>query len=677
MVHVAVVLLLAHIIVVKSSRTDQSDTLFIGSISVRDKSHFRSVFERQISESPSDASKVYHAILGLHSLSERVPNPDAACLSLNKPIANPEEAFYVSAGHKLIGSAKCKVSSSEVEKLSEQLLTEDISIENLFYLVSSMKHLNIKIDANHVLSIINKIKAKDTSPMTLSFALQILSQLGLTKSNISGHVSNIDNVLEHASEISDNRLFYEKGLYTTSFVAKSIVDFLTAYGEVPKSVENKLVKLFNYLYTRRQTANVRASAYLVAAFKSLTDSSLLLPVVIESSIKSNENLGFSIPPILSIDQTHPILNLRLKHIWTDTFFKPSEFEIKAHGVYAIKRTTGDRILISSSDLGTFKQDDKNNAFQLTLNLDAKTTAGYYELDVTATPGSKKTNGHQKLLGIASVQIPLYMITEAKVAQATVTIMNTAREQHVADISLTPEKTYKASTASGAITLEIGQQISIDLNIVDSNRISLAAHQVFIQLTHQKTQQAITYTCTETITDKKPEKKSYKLLLDPDMSAAEFDYLSGIYKVDLIVGDSSIKAPILWHMFDLDLRFVGEAGDETKRRIAQATDISRQESSSPAGSRRAFTPNAIIGSGPTTAKPEIDHVFRAPEKRAPPFLALTFTILCLLPLLGLIIAWSVIGFNISNFKFSISNIIFHAGLICKLLLVLFITIINLF
>ncbi|CAH8625496.1 unnamed protein product [Schistosoma bovis] len=659
MFFVTVVLLIAHILAVKGIQADQSNTLFIGSISVRDKNHFRSVFERQINESPSDASKVYHAILGLHSLGERVPNPDDVCSSLNKPINNPEEALYVSAGHKIIGSSKCKVSISEVEKLSKQLLTEDISIENLFYLVSSMKNLNIKIDASHVLSIINKIKDKDTSPMTLSFVLQILSQIGLTKSNISGHVSSIDNVLEQANEISDNRLFYEKGLYTTSFVAKSIIDFLTAYGEVPNSVENKLVKLFNHLYTRRQTTNVRASAYLVAAFKSLTDSPLLLPVVIESSVKSNEDLGLSIPPTLSIDQTHPILDLRLKHIWTDIYFKPSEFNLKAHGVYAIKRPTGDRILSSSSDLGAFKQDDKNNAFQLTLDLDTKTTPGYYELDVT---GSKKTNGRQRLLGITNVQIPLRIITEAKVAQATITIMDSAREQHVADISLTPEKTYKASTASGAITLEIGQQISIDLNIVDSKQISLTAHQVFIQLTHQKTQQAITYTCTETITDKKSEKKSYKLLLDPDSSAAEFDYLSGIYKVDLIVGDSSIKAPILWHMFDLDLRFVGEAGDETKRRIAQATDISRQESSSPAGSRRAFTPNAIIGSGPTTAKPEIDHVFRAPEKRAPPFLALTFTILCLLPLLGLIIAWSVIGFNISNFKFSISNIIFHAGLI---------------
>lgn len=41
----------------------------------------------------------------------------------------------------------------------------------------------------------------------LSFVLQILSQIGLTKSNISGHVSSIDNVLEQANEISDNRLF--------------------------------------------------------------------------------------------------------------------------------------------------------------------------------------------------------------------------------------------------------------------------------------------------------------------------------------------------------------------------------------------------------------------------------------------------------------------------------------
>ncbi|CAH8293351.1 unnamed protein product [Schistosoma turkestanicum] len=273
---IAAFVLFACISVVKNNPNVQSDALFIGSVSARDKSHFRSVFETHVNESPSDISKTYHAILGLHSLNERVPNADSACSTLNKPISNSEEAFYMSSLHKLIGTAKCKVSGSEVEKLSKQLLTEDISIENLFYLVSSMKSLQIKIDANRVTSIISKIKTTDTSPMTLSFVLQIVHQLGLTKSDMNGYVSSIDKVLDQANEISDNQLFYEKGLYTTSFVAKSIVDFLTAYGEVPKSVENKLVKLFNYLYTRRQTANLRASAYLVAAFKSLTDCSLLV-----------------------------------------------------------------------------------------------------------------------------------------------------------------------------------------------------------------------------------------------------------------------------------------------------------------------------------------------------------------------------------------------------------------
>ncbi|TNN11233.1 Dolichyl-diphosphooligosaccharide--protein glycosyltransferase subunit 2 isoform 1 [Schistosoma japonicum] len=627
------------ILIIRSSQIDQSNTVFIGSITARDKDHFRAVFAKHLSELPSEAFIIYHAILGSHCLDVKVPNIDSICSTLNKPVTNAEESFYASSIYKLTGSSKCKVSTAEVETLSKQLLVEDIPIESLFYLISSMKNLDIKIDANRVSTILGKIKAKDTSPMTLSFMLHILSQLGLTKSALSGYSSSVGDVLDQAGEISDNQLFYIKGLYTSAFVAKSVVEFLTAYGEVPKGVENKLVKLFNYLYTRRQTTNIRASAYLVAAFKSLAYSSLLMPVVIESSVKTNEDLGLSIPPTFSVDRANPTLNLRLKDIWTDAYFKPSEFNLKADGLYAVKKVDEIRTLIGSSNRGNFKQDDKTNTFQLSLDLDANTTSGKYELEVTAALSSKKPNDNRKLLGITNVQIPLRVTTEAKVAQTTLTIMDTAHERHISDISLTPGKTYKASTPSGVITLELGQQISIDLSLVDSNQVPLMAHQVFVQLTHQKTQQAITFTCNEKTKDTKLGKKSYYLFLDPDASAAEFDYLSGVYKVDLIVGDSVIKNPILWHMFDVDLQFIGVAGEDTKRRITQATDISRQESSSPAGSKRASTPSAIIGFGPTSAKPEINHLFRTPEKRAPPFLALSFTILCLLPLLGLIIAVS--------------------------------------
>nr|CAH8867372.1 unnamed protein product [Trichobilharzia regenti] len=662
--------LLAYFSLIEDALTAENNPAFIGYVTVKDKSHFRTVFEKQINRSPTNPSELYHAILGLHSLGEKIPNIDAICSALNKPVKNPDLAFYASMGQKILGSAKCKVSIQEVEKLSKQLLAQDITVENLYFIISSMKNLGIKIDANQVTSIVNKLKAKDNSPTTIAFILQILPQLGLTKTVMDGYASGMNDILDQADEVNGNQLFYEKGLYTTSLVAKGIVEFVNVYGEIPKAVEGKLVKLFNYLYARRQVTNTRAAAHMAAAFKALADSTVMMPIVVEPSVNMNDELNLAIPSEFSVDRANPNLNLRLKHLWTGVYIKPSEFTLKAHGLYNLvnKKIDENQVLVGPTDRGDFKQDDKNNIFQVSLLPDPKSTAtpspGYYALEISAV--SKKAGDRRKLLGLTNVQVPLRVITEAKVGQTTVTIMDTAHERHIADISLTPGQTHKASTASGAINLDVGQQITLDLHLTDgssSSHTQLTAHQVFVQLTHQKTLQAITYTCSEIIKDKQTGKKNYQLFLDPDASAAEFDYLSGVYKAELIVGDSLIKTPLIWHMFDLDLHFVGEAGDETKRRIAQATDVSRQQSSSPAALKRASNPNAIIGSGPTSAKPEIEHMFRAPEKRAPPFLALSFTVLCLLPLLGLLIAWMVIGFNVSNFKVSISNIVFHAGLIC--------------
>ncbi|CAH8597192.1 unnamed protein product [Heterobilharzia americana] len=650
--HVVTLVWLVCISLIGDVLTVQNNPVFIGSISSRDKAHFSTVFQKQIEESLSDALKLYHSMLGLSSLSEKISNVDSICSTLNKPVSSPDLAFFASVGKKLLDPAKCKISAQEVEKLSQQWLAQDISAENLFYLISSMKNLGIKVDANHITSLVNKIKAKDTSPTTTAFILQILSQLGLTKSVLSGYISSINDVLDQADEISGIQLFYDKGLYTTSLVANGIVTFLNGYGEVPKNIEDKLVKLFNYLYAHRQTTNTRAAAYMVAAFKSLADSTVMLPIVIESSVGIIEDLGHTLPSVVTVDRGNPNLSLRLKHFWTGAYLKSSEFNVKANGLFTTDKKNGkDQVLVGSSDRGLFKQDEKNNIFQLSLISDTKTVSilsGNYGLEITVV--------------INNVQVPIRVVTDVKISKITVTLQDNSHERHISDISLTPGVTYKASTVTGAISLEIGQQITIDIHLTDNDNNSLTAHQVFVQLTHEKTLQSITYICTEMIEDKQSGKKSYHLFLDPDVSAAEFDYLSGVYKAELFVGDSLIKTPLIWHMFNLELYFVGEAGQETKHRIAQATDISRQQSSSPAASKRAFSPNAIIGFGPTTAKLEIEHIFRAPEKRAPVILALTFTVLCLLPLLGLLIVWMVIGFNVSNFKFSMSNIIFHAGLI---------------
>ncbi len=65
------------------------------------------------------------------------------------------------------------------------------------------------------------------------------------------------------------------------------------------------------------------------------------------------------------------------------------------------------------------------------------------------------------------------------------------------------------------------------------------------------------------------------------------------------------------------------------------------------------------------KPEIVHLFRQPEPRPSKLVSSVFSVLCLLPVLLLIFLWFNIGVNFSRFQFSISAVVFHVSLGCKL------------
>lgn len=59
-------------------------------------------------------------------------------------------------------------------------------------------------------------------------------------------------------------------------------------------------------------------------------------------------------------------------------------------------------------------------------------------------------------------------------------------------------------------------------------------------------------------------------------------------------------------------------------------------------------------------PEIEHMFRPPEKRPPRFVSDVFTGLCLTPLVLLLIFWGKLGTNLSNFTFEPITLGFHSG-----------------
>ncbi|XP_022914167.2 dolichyl-diphosphooligosaccharide--protein glycosyltransferase subunit 2 [Onthophagus taurus] len=103
--------------------------------------------------------------------------------------------------------------------------------------------------------------------------------------------------------------------------------------------------------------------------------------------------------------------------------------------------------------------------------------------------------------------------------------------------------------------------------------------------------------------------------------------SGKFEMELIIGDAIVSNPFRWKLGYVQVS-VSQSGESEEK---------------------------IQLTGP---KPEIEHLFRQPEKRPPQTVSLLFTALAGAPLLLLFVLWGRIGVNISNFSFT--AIPFHIG-----------------
>jgi len=123
-------------------------------------------------------------------------------------------------------------------------------------------------------------------------------------------------------------------------------------------------------------------------------------------------------------------------------------------------------------------------------------------------------------------------------------------------------------------------------------------------------------------------RQYQIDLPLESNAEKFDYLSGKYEAELIVGDAFIQNPFSWKIGLLDFNFPPRPGG----------DIHKIE---PLFLRKP--------------PPEIIHQFRQPEKRPPEFISIVFTILCVSPLFILFFGLLKIGANIRRLSSGIDLI----------------------
>lgn len=130
--------------------------------------------------------------------------------------------------------------------------------------------------------------------------------------------------------------------------------------------------------------------------------------------------------------------------------------------------------------------------------------------------------------------------------------------------------------------------------------SLEPQQAFLRFAHVKTGREIVYLAQSTSSG-----GLYQAEVDFATQAKSFRHTSGVYSLELVVSDALIDNPIRWKLGEVNLQLVAS---ETA-----ATENESRESL-------------------YAKKPEIKHMFRAPEQTPPALVSTVFAGLCLAPML---------------------------------------------
>uniref|UniRef100_A0A673W4M1 Dolichyl-diphosphooligosaccharide--protein glycosyltransferase subunit 2 n=1 Tax=Salmo trutta TaxID=8032 RepID=A0A673W4M1_SALTR len=245
-------------------------------------------------------------------------------------------------------------------------------------------------------------------------------------------------------------------------------------------------------------------------------------------------------------------------------------------------------------------------------------SGYYQFTVAVTGDSR--------LVANQVELKVKVSTEVAITNMDLSVVD--KDQSIGTKTSRVDYPFKAK---GSFTADSHQNFAMTFQLVDViTGVELTPHQTFVRFHNQKTGQEVVFVA-------EPDSKNlYKFELDTAERKSEFDSMSGTYVLHLIVGDATLENPILWNVADVVLKFLDEEA-----------------------------PAAIQSKTLYMPKPDIQHLFREPEKKPPTVVSNTFTALVLSPFLLLLILWFKLGANISNFSLSPSSVLFHVGHACML------------
>ena len=568
-----------------------------------DSAHLKKILEPGLTS--NDLSFVYYAVHGYGFLGEALPNKQAICDYLTKVTEGDnlttENAFYIASVWKTIGSCKQKPASSIVKVLLSTIEKDTSSIMELYYAVDGLTALSEKLPRDKVDKVIKAVQStlqKDDNLWNLGYTFHIASDLGTSGSFA---LNRIEDAIIQADEVDGQYLQFEGGLSVTSFLVNGIFKLSNTLKKKPPLTSQQTVKLANYLLSRRSVQTPRGVTNLLSALTTLANNDYEKPICVTLA---NEGI--------SISTRQPSVTVKV----CDLLGNPL---VSVPKVVANSATrVGDDVAILSKENFQPSPSDKT-LFALNL-MEKKPERGFYKISVAA--GSVTNTVTVKVL--CEVVVDYLEIGTADADQTTQPKLTRA--------------TYPKKL-SEKIEADSQQKLVMRFLFKDGTiKKSMRTHQTFVRLS--------------SVSDSNNDKKEREILLvaEPDAShlykfdmpvgsmAANFDYQSGDYNVELIVGDAVLSNPFQWTIATVSLKF------------PEPTSIERADKSVSKYKSNIYE-----------TKPEIKHMFREREKRPPAFVSNLFSGLCLAPVLLLLILWAKLGVNISNFPISVSALTFHLGL----------------
>ncbi|XP_029195698.2 dolichyl-diphosphooligosaccharide--protein glycosyltransferase subunit 2-like isoform X1 [Acropora muricata] len=560
-----------------------------------------------------DLETAAYSVISLKLMKAEVPPTQDVCKFAKDNVDNSDvkSIFHASVIAEFVGSCKLVVDDA-VKTILSEAVNEGTDMVTLYYAVVAQSFLGIKVSSDEVIKAIKAaINTDEDSILGAAYAMLIGERLA-KGADVSFIAEMIEDTVAQADEIDNQYLQFEGGLHPTSLVVYATYTFSEYSGKAPAITEEQVIKFANYLLTRKHVQSVKETATLFLALDKLGNNPFHVPVVVQL-------YG---APVVSDDQK--LVKVRVTNVLDKPFGKMTVTATSAEdseGTTVLSNkvlTAGadDDFIVIESDLG--RGMFAAHSYELNF-MTSKPGPGVYSISFSVKPHKED----KRLIGTSSGQVKVKVVTKVSVEDVELSVLD--KEQNIKSKTMSVKYPTAISTV---IDADYHQKVVMKFSLKSESSGDLfTPHQAFVRLTNEKTKQEIFF-----VTEPEPS-KVFKFDLDVGATAKDsFGSLSGKYKMELIVGDAVIQNPFEWNIGVLSLTFAQEAAKPSKDKESMYS-----------------------------SRPEIEHMFRVPEKRPPKAVSTAFTVLIFVPLVIMLVVWMKLGANISNFPFSLGGIIFHLGL----------------